>query len=690
MLFQLVKKLYFVVYSFILLFSSMSYGGPFNSCPTEAFLIQDTVARIYGVNLATGYYQELSNNMGTSGKINAIGFNFHDNYIYGFGYESNTIVKIGSDFIATPLSVSGLPNIAFYVGDIALSHNSYYAYRKGSSYGLYRIDLNENSNNYLTTERIVDGGTLSVNIYDFAFHPNNEQIYSVDRNGILWRIDPLTGQATNLADVGQSGTFGAVYFDVSGQFYISRNSDGYIFRINVNASSPTAEFFAFGPSSGNNDGARCAAAPIISEESTVDFGDAPDSYGTSIESNGARHEISEDLFLGDAAGGSDDGIDFITGFETGLDTLVNVRATGGGYLNSWIDWNQSGSFDENEQVVIDQQMQEGNNRILIDVPDNAEKGSTWGRTRYSSTPGIGATGGVSDGEVEDHQVIITPSGVSLISYPGSNNYVTLAYEDSWPQLGDYDMNDVVVAYRTRLYIDEDDNVVRYDIEGKLLAYGAGYHNGFAVQLDNVAGNNIADNLIRFEVNGELQIASPLEEVGEQDAVLIVADDFLPYITRTDNCFFYRTEIGCEQEPVFSFFISAPLINPIHKDDAPSDILNPFIYATPWNYHGEGFPWQPGRSLEIHLKNKKVSPTFNTEYFKMYDDNSDGEAGNTFISSNNMPWAMVLPTLWAHPYERIDLIKAYPEFIEFITSEGIENKTWYTLPKAINDRVIINQ
>lgn len=674
----------------LLSYPSTTHASPFNQCPTEAFLIQDTVARIYGVNLATGYYEELSSAMGTNSKINAIGFNFHDDYLYGYGYEERTVVKIGADFIARPLIVSGLPDTSFYVGDVALNRNSYYIYRGGSAYGLYRIDLNQDSSNYLNTVRIVNGSQLNLSIFDFAFHPNNGQLYSVDRNGNLWQINPETGEAINLANVGQSGTFGAVYFDVSGYFYISRNSDGHIFRIDIGAPSPTAEFFAFGPSSGNNDGARCAVAPIVTAQSTIDFGDAPESYGTSIENNGARHELSEDLFLGELSGGSDDGVDFLTGFEIGLDTLINVKAEGNGYVNSWVDWDQNGAFDSDEQIVTDQQMQNGNNKVLIDVPDTAKEGSTWGRIRYSSTTGIGPTGGVSDGEVEDHQIVVTASGISIVSYPGNNSYVTLAYEDSWPRQGDYDMNDVVIAYRTRQYINEDERVVRYDIEGHLLASGAGYHNGFAVQLDNIASTNIDENLIRFKINNELKTGSPLENNGEQDAVVIIMNDVWLHVSPSGNCSYYRTQLGCEQEPRFSFLASLPLIDPINREDAPGDVLNPFIFATPGRYHGEGVGLHPGRSLEVHLKNKNISPRFNVQLFQRFDDNSDLEEGSLFVTDNNMPWAIELPTLWAHPYERIDVMDAYPEFVDFIQSEGNNSPTWYTLPKAMSDRVIINQ
>ena len=38
----------------VLVFTGNAYAEPFTECPIEAFLIQDTVAKAYGVRLGTG------------------------------------------------------------------------------------------------------------------------------------------------------------------------------------------------------------------------------------------------------------------------------------------------------------------------------------------------------------------------------------------------------------------------------------------------------------------------------------------------------------------------------------------------------------------------------------------------------------------------------------------------------------
>lgn len=685
--------------------ASQAGAAPFADCPTEAFLVQGSSSTTFGVNLATGSYEDLPENniprqiIAGGGKANAVGYNFHDNHIYGWTYNHDSIFKMGDNFVAEAIPRENLINnnllkTGFYIGDVALNENAYYVYRGGNSHGLYRIGLDPELDDYLVVSRIISGGSLNYAIYDFAFHPTNGSLYSVDRNGRLIRIESSDGSSQVLGNVGQSGTFGAVYFDVHGNLYISRNQDGHIFRIAVESDNPVAEFFAFGPSSGNNDGARCARADILpsSQDELPDFGDAPDSYGTSINSNGARHEKNEGMTLG--ALGENDGVQLITGAATGEGTLIQVNAQGGGSLNGWVDWDQNGSFDNDEQIITDKVMTDGINRLVVDVPEDATPGDTWGRFRYSSQEGIGPTAGAPDGEVEDYAITVTESGVGVITYPGEGSFVSLAYEDNWPQQGDYDMNDVVTTLQTKKYVDASNNVVRYVMSGKLLAVGASYHSGFAVLLDGIATSNIDTDRVYLKVNGEVTDAEPLEQnAPTEDAVLIVSNDLWEEVRPDDGCAYYRTENNCDSEQEFRFELSVSLKNGVPVANAPTDVLNPFIFATPGTYHGPGLgvdgQEHPGRSLEIHLKNKAVSAQFNTDFFGLSNDRSEPESNRTFLTENNMPWALEMPIIWSHPKERQDVMDAYTGFRTFVESLGVNGKTWYLPGNADADRIVPN-
>ena len=672
-------------------FSPLAISAPFESCPSSAYLMQGASATLYGVNLATGSYSILSDDLGTTSKMNAVGFSSHDQYIYGYGYEAGTVVRIHSDFSFESLSTSNAPRTSFYVGDVSLEENAYFAYKPGSDFGLYRLDLDAQSNSYLEFSRVIDGGQLNLAIYDFAFHPTNGLLYAVDRTGRLISISPFTGEYEVISNVGEAGTFGAVYFDSEEYLYISRNTDGHIFRINLKVDSPSAEFFAFGPSSSNNDGARCATADIIDDSSNIDFGSAPESYGSTIADNGARHERVDGIQLGEGWGTGNDGVEFVTNIEAGVSTVLVSDAKSAGYINAWGDWDQNGSFEDDEQVIVDQRVEPGQNLSLIDIPDTAKAGETWSRVRFSTQKGVGVNGGVSDGEVEDYAVEVLGRGTSITHYPSKSSFVTFAFEDNWPQTGDYDMNDVVVAMRSSKYDNADNQTIRYQVFGKVLALGAGYHNGFAIQLDGVPTSAVDTNTTSLFINGIKTDVSPLEANSEsEDAVLIISNDLTSYLSTANACDYYRTQVNCdayESLNEFRFNLVVALSQAVPANQSPSNELNPFIFATPGIYHGDDFAVPPGRSLEIHLKNKPVSARFDQSFFGLADDSSD--SSNTFITANGMPWALEVPGLWSHPLEKRDLLAAYPNFREFVESNAELSKTWYADQFRINDLVIEN-
>ena len=160
----------------------------------------------------------------------------------------------------------------------------------------------------------------------------------------------------------------------------------------------------------------------------MDFGDAPELHYPTLEvSNGARHLIAQQVYLGDAidpepdglpnatATGDDidntddeDGVVFTTGLVPGDTALVEVTASIRGVLNGWIDWNADGDWDDfGEHVFDDVTLASGLTTLPIDVPVNATVGRTFARFRFSTVRGLGYTGLAPDGEVEDYRIRIT-------------------------------------------------------------------------------------------------------------------------------------------------------------------------------------------------------------------------------------------------------------------------------------------
>lgn len=677
----------------------------FEECPTQAFLIQSPSgnAIIYGVDLASGDYETLEPSMAIS-KLNGVGFNFHDNYLYGWDYHAQTLAQIGSDYVSNPLNItSGLIGQPFYVGDVALSENAWYGYRP--SVGLFRVDLTAPSAE-LEMVKIADASEMgNPKLTDFAFHPTDGALYAVDNDGFLMRIDvtdgsvEILGEVINEAASEFSFTFGAQYFDVEENLYISNNSNGYLYKIDLKVAEPVATFFAYGPESRSNDGARCALAPV--EVSTaMDFGDAPGPYATSFAQSGPRHLLSS-LFLGsnidteldapinstdDETGAIDDedGIEFVTPAEIGEAALINVTASeNNGFLNAWIDFDGNGIFAQDEQIFSDEVLTQGTSTLAFMVPNWANSGSTYSRFRISSTQGIGPIGGVSDGEVEDYPIEITQQNVSVSYYPSANDFTSIAYEDLWPVKGDLDMNDMLVQMRIAEHR-KNGQIIKVEITGQVAAIGAGYHNGFAIQLPGVAPETVDEARLSTYVNSEQQTHLILE-TSQQHAVLIVMPDVKQHTVIEDNCKFFRTENGCNSALLPSWKLTIPFIDGVDTSSFPNPPYDPFIFATEGMHHGSRVGnvtgGAPGRQWEVHLKNHAPTESLHQRLLGRDDDKSNSALALFYQDEDGLPWALEIPSTWQHPAERVDIRDAYPMFTGFATSEGLENADWYKVENA---------
>lgn len=162
-----------------------------------------------------------------------------------------------------------------------------------------------------------------------------------------------------------------------------------------------------------------------------DFGDAPDSYGTRLASNGPVHGYRQGFQLGanvdaDADGAptasalgddntafdDEDGIRFLSvltpGRQVQVEATINVPAfTQIGYLAGWLDFNGDGDFlDSGEVIIGSTRLGRGTHTFTINVPANVAVQPTYARFRYSTEATMGPLGRSLAGEVEDYRVLV--------------------------------------------------------------------------------------------------------------------------------------------------------------------------------------------------------------------------------------------------------------------------------------------
>ena len=275
-----------------------------------------------------------------------------------------------------------------------------------------------------------------------------------DEDGVVFPATPKVCQASSVTvTANRPGLLDAwIDFDADGSFgpadrifsaqpvAMGANALMWMVPCNAQAGLTTARFRLSSGGIATPDGLAADGEVedhTISISAADDFGDAPDSYGTLLVSDGPRHLVtSTSFYLGtcvdaevdasaplDASGDDatsgpatvagtcsanddEDGVSFDTtlvGCETGQVTIV---ASSAAVLDAWIDFDADGSFDPTDRIATATALAAGANALPISVPCSATPGSTYARFRLSSAGVAAPTGAAPDGEVEDFSIEI--------------------------------------------------------------------------------------------------------------------------------------------------------------------------------------------------------------------------------------------------------------------------------------------
>ncbi|MCA9062432.1 MAG: hypothetical protein KDA96_05220, partial [Planctomycetaceae bacterium] len=188
------------------------------------------------------------------------------------------------------------------------------------------------------------------------------------------------------------------------------------------------------------------ASDLIGDElfevlTTADYGDA--AFSTTFADNGARHlpggirlgslidaeddgTPSADADADDISGAADEDGVHISPLLTGQISTITVdiqNAEAGGYVDAWIDFDNSGSWESSEQIVDSQAVFNGIHEFSFTVPTAATANTVTARVRVSRSGNLSPTGWADSGEVEDLPVIIqTNLDVILPTANGADSF----------------------------------------------------------------------------------------------------------------------------------------------------------------------------------------------------------------------------------------------------------------------------
>ena len=242
--------------------------------------------------------------------------------------------------------------------------------------------------------------------------------------------------------------------------------------------------------------------------------------------------------------------------------------------------------------------------------------------------------------------------------PAKNSYGILVFEDLWPKKGDYDFNDVVIAYNVEYITNNLNMVVDINMSYELRAVGAGYENGFGIELpianekiSSVTGLQIFNNFIELNSNNT--------ESNQQNAVIIVSDNISSLMPSFTNVY-----DGVKYVDPVKLDIKITLSSPININEIGLPPYNPFLIIN------------KERGREVHLPGYIPTDLVDTTYFGQGDDVTNVEQGVFYKTADNQPWGLNIPTEWNHMIERQKINDGYTKFQEWAESSGAKSMDWY--------------
>ncbi|MEM9361992.1 MAG: LruC domain-containing protein [Bacteroidota bacterium] len=226
--------------------------------------------------------------------------------------------------------------------------------------------------------------------------------------------------------------------------------------------------------------------------------------------------------------------------------------------------------------------------------------------------------------------------------PSKYGWGTVAFEDLWPFLGDYDFNDTTINYRFVAVLNSDNMAVQLDIYFEVSSDGAGFVNAFGIELESIAPSLIESVTGTVLTEGYINVASNGVEENQDRAVIILFDN-------------HETMLGIPSK------IEVKFTTPITTNQLGLAPFNPFLIV------------DRNRGNEIHLPNRfRTSLGTNDPQAEGVNRDVDGN----YQTDSGLPWAINIVHNFKPPKENVPVNQAYNFFNEWATSGGTAFQDWY--------------
>lgn len=334
---------------------------------------------------------------------------------------------------------------------------------------------------------------------------------------------------------------------------------------------------------------------------------------------------------------------FPAGYKVGL-VIAN---------NAWS--NRVSGFDDDKRyrAATSQGLSVDNSGNAFDAPRTAAYS-------YNGFVMVSFEDHINDNNFSDIVVALKSNPVGAIEVdpdvdPDNNRTTTeilkgiYAFEDLWPNKGDYDMNDVIVRYNYEKTFDKDNQIYAESFIFKTFQNYAGNTNGLAFQLVGSGNASSVTGFIRRP--GETEFSETDFVYEEDDRVYILTEDV-------------KENMGTEYKVTLKY-------------DSPTGAASE---ARPFIFKNEA----DGKRWEVHIPKEHPTSKMDMSYFQIRDDASNPEQNIYYVRPGNYPFAFFLSganetdisKLLDIKNEKTPIDQLYSGYSGWVTSNGKENQDWY--------------
>lgn len=589
--------------------SSVSCSG---SIPCVSSFFQIVGKTLKQLDPTTGQYTHIGDLPNSFDVYNGGGYNPQDGYMYCTGKINST----GKVYMVRMYSNANVTNIGelvgfegrSYTGDMDDAGNWTNFYYKDGLWHMSKVNVNQSPPSFVVTPG-ANNGTGSENFHDWVYNANCDKFYTMTKDGQKLlvadhRAVPPTVTVAQTYSGLDSGPYGAAWSDNNGDLFFSNNNSGNIYKVDMlgSCSPSSANVVLAGASASNNDGMSCPNSPAI------EFGQM-DSDGDGITNN--------------------------TELESGTnpmdpcDPIMNAGPCGGSLAFGFI-----GEGSTNKEIIYTKLKHKCDEPELYTLITNDDLSN--------DTDGDGVPN-VSDPAPLD------PNRTFVQYAPSQNSFGTYAFEDLWPETGDYDFNDFVVQVRENVVTNGSGQVYEITYELKIMAMGGLFNNNFGLTLPDP--NDAAVVSVYSELN-------TTHETFQRDGKEVI-------LIKKPKQLFYTNDI-VNADP------NKPFISPV---EIQVTVKLDGAISYPSGYNATFFIEQNGISgHEIHMPSIVPTSNMNTSLYRTGKDDTDPGQNKYFLTPSNLPWGLYVPLEWEYPIEGEEILDAYLEFDDF--AQGNQGLPWY--------------